>query len=157
MPPPAIIDVASLDLTRICADRDAIAAVNPQRYEFQMLDAVLFYDAGTGQFAGYYDVRPDAWWARGHLPGRPLMPGVLMIESAAQLMSFVAQKIIPGLSFIGFAGIDEAKFRAPVSPPSRLVILGQATQVKKRRIESRTQGFIGNEMVFEAVIAGMQI
>lgn len=157
MPPQAILDVSALDLASICADRAAIAQVNPQRFEFQMLDAVLFYDAASGLFAGYYEARPDAWWARGHLPGRPLMPGVLMVESAAQLMSYVAQKAIPELGFFGFAGIDDAKFRAAVSPPARLVIVGQALQVKRRRFSSRTQGFVGSEMMFEAVISGMQV
>ncbi|HMQ16759.1 MAG TPA: beta-hydroxyacyl-ACP dehydratase [Phycisphaerae bacterium] len=157
MPPPAIISPSTLDFSHPLADRDAVMRVNPHRHEFQLVDAVLFCDTSTGLFAGYHDVRPDAWWTRGHIPGRPLFPGVLMIEAAAQLCSFARNRMLHGAAFIGFVGVDDVKFRGTVEPPCRLVITGRSVEVKPRRFISDTQGFVGETMVFEGRITGMPV
>lgn len=157
MPPPVILDPASLDLSRVIFDRDGIMQMNPQRFEFQLLDAVVLLDEERGLYAGYHDVRPDAWWARGHIPGRPLFPGVLMIESAAQLAGFVYQHHFRSGKFMGFAGVDDVKFRDTIVPPARFVIVGKAMEYKPRRTIIQAQGFVGATMVFEAVITGMPV
>jgi 3-hydroxyacyl-[acyl-carrier-protein] dehydratase len=157
MPPPMILPPSSLDLSRVIADREAIMRINPQRYEFQLLDAVVLFDPATNILAGYHDIREDAYWARGHIPGRPLFPGVLMIESAAQLCSFMHRSVFGDIGFLGFAGVDGVKFRGAVVPPCRFVIIGHATSVKARRLICHMQGFVDDVMVFEAEITGMPI
>ena len=74
MPPPVILDPATLDLAHVVADRDAIAQLNPHRYEFQLLDAVVLCDLERLLFAGYYDIKPDAWWRAGTYPAAPYSP-----------------------------------------------------------------------------------
>ncbi|MEN6424488.1 MAG: beta-hydroxyacyl-ACP dehydratase, partial [Phycisphaerales bacterium] len=69
-------------------DREAICRVNPQRFEMQHLDGILWYDKDKACVLGYKDVTHKEFWIRGHIPGRPLMPGVIQIESAAQLLSW---------------------------------------------------------------------
>lgn len=157
MPPPAILDVSTLDLTRILASHEEILRYNPQRHEFQLLDAVVHIDIPGRVFAGYHQIRPDAWWARAHIPGRPLFPGVLMVECAAQLCSFISHRYIDDLEFIGFAGIDNVKFRGAISPPACFVIVGRAIEVKRRRTICETQGFVDGVMVFEGTITGMPL
>ncbi len=157
MPPPPILDLAQLDLSNLVADRAAILRVNPHRHEFALLDAVVLLDAERGLVAGYHDVRPDAFWTRGHIPGRPLFPGVLMIEVAAQLASFAAHSFLKHDRFIGFAGVDQAKFRGTVTPPGRFVVLGRQVELKPRRIIMAAQGFVEGTMVFEAEITGMTV
>jgi len=157
MPPPAILDPGALDAAKIIADRQAIEAYNHQRFEFQLLDAVLLFDETTRVFAGYHDVRADAWWARGHIPGRPLFPGVLMIEVAAQLSSYASNRALARTGFLGFVGVDGVKFRGAVEPPARFLVVGRATMLKPRRTVCVTQGFVGDAMVFEAEITGMPI
>lgn len=157
MPPPAFLDPSKLDFSNIVADKSRILQLNPQRHEFALLDGVVHCDRENHIFAGYHDVRSDAWWVRGHIPGRPIFPGVLMIETAAQLASFLTHEVMGDDRFIGFAGVDEAKFRGIVEPPCRLVIIGKARQIKPRRIICDTQGFVGDTMVFEAVISGMPV
>ena len=100
MPPPAIIDPSTLDFSQLIADRDEIMRLNPHRHEFRLLDGVVFCDLEKRLFAGFHDVREDAFWARGHVPGRPLFPGVLMIEAAAQLASFMTHYILGDERFI---------------------------------------------------------
>jgi 3-hydroxyacyl-[acyl-carrier-protein] dehydratase len=78
MPPPPLLDPSTIDLNNIVADREAIMHVNAQRFEFQLLDAVVMMDIERKLCVGYHDVKTDGWWARGHVPGRPLFPGVLM-------------------------------------------------------------------------------
>jgi 3-hydroxyacyl-[acyl-carrier-protein] dehydratase len=157
MPPPPILDLTQLDLSNVVADRPAILQVNPQRHEFALLDAVVLLDAARGLIAGYHDVRPDAFWVRGHIPGRPLFPGVLMIEVAAQLASFAAHRYLKHDRFIGFAGVDQAKFRGTVTPPARFVVLGRQVELKPRRIIMATQGYVDGVIVFEAEITGMTV
>jgi 3-hydroxyacyl-[acyl-carrier-protein] dehydratase len=157
MPPPVILDPSRLDFSRLLADRDEILRVNPHRHEFALLDGIVYCDPESCVFAGYHDVRADAWWVRGHIPGRPLFPGVLMIEVAAQLASYLTQHLLGTEGFVGFAGVDKVKFRGTVTPPARFVIVGRGTQVKRRRIVCETQGFIEDTMVFEAEITGMPV
>ena len=61
-----------------------------------MLDGIVLIDPGRHLIVGYKDVRPDEFWVRGHMPGFPLLPGVLMCEAAAQLSCYyaVSQKVV---------------------------------------------------------------
>ena len=86
-----IVDPATIDLNHVVADIDEIRRCNQQRYEMEMLTAVVHIDPATGLIVGYKDVGESEFWVRGHMPSRPLMPGVLMCEVAAQLCSFAAQ------------------------------------------------------------------
>lgn len=157
MPPAAIVDPAKLDFSRLLATREQIQAVNPQRHEFALLDGVIECDAENTIYAGFHDVLPDAWWARGHIPGRPLFPGVLMVEVAAQLLSFVCHYRTKTDQFLGFSAIQEVKFRAPVQPPARLVMVTRAREMSRRRFTFESQGFLEATMVFEGVISGMVV
>src|SRR5205085_4963412 len=88
MPPELNFDVRHLDLDRVVADKEAIRAVNPQRFEFEQLDAIVLVDPAQHLVVGYKDVRVDDFWVRGHMPDYPLLPGVLMCEAAAQLCAY---------------------------------------------------------------------
>lgn len=157
MPPPIILDPATLDLSKVLASRDEIQRFNPQRGEFALLDAIVHADLEQGLFAGYHDIRTDAWWTRAHIPDRPLFPGVLMIEVAAQLASYITHRYLEQSGFMGFAGVDEVKFRGIVTPPARFVVVGRKLQIKPRRITCLTQGFVDGSMVFGAKIMGMLV
>lgn len=157
MPPPTILDPTQLDFSNVIADRPAIERINPHRHEFALLDAVILLDQPHGIYAGYLDIRPDAFWVRGHIPGRPLFPGVLMIEASAQLASYLFHCIFPGMGFLGFTGVDGVKFRGIVEPPCRFVIVGRAKQMRPRRLICESQGFVGSSLVFEGEITGMPV
>ncbi len=88
MPPEVNFDPARLDLNNVVADHDAILRINPQRFEMEQLTAIVLVDTAQHLIAGYKDVDADEFWVRGHMPGYPLMPGVLMCEAAAQLCSY---------------------------------------------------------------------
>jgi len=157
MPPPVILDPSTLDFSRLIADRDEILRVNPHRHEFALLDGIVYCDTEASVFAGFHDVREDAWWVRAHIPGRPLFPGVLMIEVAAQLASFITHHYLGTGGFTGFAGVDRVKFRGTITPPARYVVIGRGKTVRSRRTVCDAQGFVGNTMVFEGKITGMPV
>ena len=162
MPPPLLFDLSQIDLKgKPVFDREAIDKVNPQRFEMQQLDGILFYDKDKHLILGYKDVTEDEFWIRGHIPARALMPGVIMVEAAAQLSGFFVKQAYELEGFIGFAGIDSAKFRSVVEPGQRLYLLGHITKFKRRRdtthVTTSVQGIVDGAMVFEAVISGMQI
>jgi 3-hydroxyacyl-[acyl-carrier-protein] dehydratase len=159
MPHPLLFDLTQIDLAaKPIFDKEAISRVNPQRFEMQQLDGILWYDRGKMLVLGYKDVTDSEFWVRGHIPGRPLMPGVIMIESAAQLLSFFVNEILGEHTFIGFASIDSTRFRATVQPGQRLLLLGKITKFRpKRKYDAYIQGIVDNKMAFETEISGMAV
>jgi len=158
MPPPLLFDLSQIDLTgKPLFDKEAICKLNPQRFEMQQLDGILWYDKEKFLILGYKDVTGNEFWVRGHIPGRPLMPAVIMIEAAAQLSSFFVKQAYGVEGFIGFAGIDSAKFRSVIEPGQRLYLLGHITKFKRRKYSCSVQGVINDTLVFESVVSGLNV
>lgn len=95
----------------------------PHGPEFRFLDELTQLDPGR-RGTGRYQLRGDEPFLRGHFPGDPLMPGVLLVEAAAQLAGTVAQSdpIHPPLPGLKLAGIRNAKFLSAVRPGDQLLI-----------------------------------
>ena len=85
------------------------------------------------------------------------MPGVLMVEAAAQLASFYTHKYIGWTGFIGFGGAEGIRFRQPVRTGSRLYIIAAKIWERHRRICCAAQGLVNGDIVFEATIIGTQL
>jgi len=160
MPPPLLFDLSQINLkAKPIFDSEAICKVNPQRFEMQQLDGILWYDKDKSLILGYKDVTDNEFWTRGHIPGRPLMPGVIMVEAGAQLSSFFVKQIYQEEGFIGFSGIEGTKFRLTVEPGQRLYLLGHITKYKRRKRSSHVttaiQGVVEGAIAFETIISGM--
>ena len=156
MPPALLFDIAGIDLNRVVADQEAIRRFNPQRGDMEHLNGINWFDPG-GKIVGYKDCRAEEFWVPGHIPGRPLLPGVLMIESAAQLASYFVKAVLKWEGFIGFGGVQDCKFRQPVLPGSRLYLLGLQLDIRHRRFSSQFQGLVDGQLVFESIITGTVI
>ena len=158
MPPQLLFDLSQIDLSKkpIFTQED-ILKVNPQSFEMQQLDGILWYDKENHSILGYKDVTDKEFWIRGHIPGRPLMPGVIMVEAAAQLSSFLVKQIYEMSGFVGFAGIDSTKFRTAVEPGQRLLLLCHLVKFKTRRFTAAIQGVVNGVQVFETEISGMRV
>jgi 3-hydroxyacyl-[acyl-carrier-protein] dehydratase len=158
MPPPLLVDLREVDLSRATHDLAAVEARIPQRFEMAFLERIHLLDLERQVCVGSRDIRGDEFWVRGHIPGRPLLPGVLSVEAMAQLCSFYFKSVYSGdPRFFGFGGVDGVKFRGTVAPGDRLVLLCRVRDIKPRRAVFDAQGVVGDRLVVEAVITGVPV
>jgi 3-hydroxyacyl-[acyl-carrier-protein] dehydratase len=158
MPPPLILDPSTIDCSHVIADGPAIEKVNPHRYEMNHLSAVVLMNTTDHIIAGYKDVGRDEFWVRGHFPEAPILPGVIQCEAAAQLLCYYAtvNKVMTGF-ILGLGGLENARFRRPVRPGDRLVIVGKGIRVHRRQTIFTAQGFVGNSLAFHCDVIGVPI
>jgi len=111
-------------------DRAAIEAIIPHRDPFLLIDEIVELEPGV-RAAGRYHVREEAWYLRGHFPGRPIMPGVLQVEALAQVGAVCG---LSHPSFAGklalFAGIDDVRFKRIVTPGDTLDLTCTITRLR---------------------------
>ena len=157
MPRELLVDLSSMDLSQTEFGIEAIREFNAQRYEMEHLTGIVRYVPDENYLVAYKEVTDEEFWIRGHIPGRPLMPGVIMLEASAQACTFYFKKVTGTQEFLGFAGLDNVKFRGTVEPGDTLYIIVKNTDLRKRRAIFETQGVVGDRMVFEAVITGMPV
>jgi 3-hydroxyacyl-[acyl-carrier-protein] dehydratase len=112
---------------------EEIQKLLPHRYPFAMVDRIIEYVPGQ-RAVGIKNVTFNEPHFQGHFPGRPMMPGVLIVEAMAQVGGIVLTQLpdIDGNLFV-FAGIDKVRFRRPVVPGDRLVMTVELLCVKRRR------------------------
>jgi 3-hydroxyacyl-[acyl-carrier-protein] dehydratase len=155
-----ILDLADLDFDHVVADIHEIRKYNPQRFEMEQLSAIIFDDFKQMTCAGYKDVTTGEFWVRGHMPGMPLMPGVIMCEAAAQLCSYYAHKhkLLGDCKVVGFGGLEDVRFRDPVRPGDRLIVVCKMLKVRAGSIVvCRFQEFVGQTMVADGKIKGIPL
>jgi 3-hydroxyacyl-[acyl-carrier-protein] dehydratase len=158
MPPLAILDPAQVDFSKIVFDVAAIEAVNPHRHGMRMLDGVVYVDRERHIAVGYKDCRNDEFWVRGHMPGYPILPGVLMVEAAAQLASvYTKTHGILKDDLLGLGGIENTRYRGPVHPGDRLILVGKGIRVDRRLTQFSVQGYVGSTLVFHGDVMGVPI
>ena len=156
VPPKAIYNVSDIDFERVKFGPEQIREIIPQRFEFEQLTAVHDILPEEGLIIGWRDIAHDEFWVRGHIPGNPLFPGVLMIESAAQLCSVIVFQTteLGRNTFFAFSGVNAVKFRGTVRPGDRLVLISKGTTLAMRRSVFSCQGFVDGVLVFEGEIVG---
>ncbi len=93
--------------------REEIKAIIPHRDDMLLLDAAVL-DGETAR--GTYAVRGDEFFLRGHFPGNPVVPGVILCEILAQSACVLFKDALDGNKTPMYTGIDKARFRTPVRP-----------------------------------------
>lgn len=154
-----IIDLSLLDLDKPIADIEEIRRYNPQRFEMEQLTSILHEDLENYSCAALKEVTDEEFWVRGHMPGMPLMPGVVMLEAVAQLSSYFTQKHdLLGAEMVGFGGLDDVRFRGVVSPGDRLILMVKLAKARRgRMIVAEFQGIVGQNLVLEGTLRGIPI
>lgn len=150
-----IFDISGLDTTGLMLSRRDLEAWNPHRGDIVQLDGVVWHNETYSRAVGIKKVRNDEFWVSGHFPGKPVLPGVLMIESGAQLASylFYARRGVPCIA--GFTRIEDTVFRNPVAPGRDLLILCEEVKYRPRRFITEIQGIADGKIAFYSKITGM--
>jgi 3-hydroxyacyl-[acyl-carrier-protein] dehydratase len=154
-----LVDLSQIDFDRPIATLDEIRKYNPQRFEMEQLTAVVYANEADYSCVGYRDTSDQEFWVRGHMPGKPLMPGVVMLESIAQLCSYVTQRYdLLGCEMVGFGGLENVRFRDPVLPGDRLIVMCRLEKVRRgRMIVCKFQGVVKDRIVVEGTLKGIPI
>lgn len=120
----------------------------PHRYPFALVDRVIDYVPGQRAVA-LKNVTFNEPQFQGHFPGRPLMPGVLIVEAMAQVGGLIVTQMpdLPKGLFV-FAGIDGVRFRRPVVPGDQLVISCELLSLKRKRFgKVKAEATVDGELV----------
>jgi 3-hydroxyacyl-[acyl-carrier-protein] dehydratase len=160
MPAEPLYDYKRFNYDKPLYDINEIRKINAQRHEMEQLSGVVWVDREAQGIIGFKDIGEDEFWIKGHMPGFPLMPGVLLCEAAAQLCAFFVRKfnLLKAGDFMGFGGMDEIRFRSPVFPQSRVIFLANATRIRPRVVaQFRFQSYCNDQLVMEGRLLGVPI
>jgi 3-hydroxyacyl-[acyl-carrier-protein] dehydratase len=145
--------MATMDIT-------AIRAVLPHRYPFLLVDRVD--EIGPDKIVARKMVSANEPFFQGHFPGRPIMPGVLIVEALAQAGALLAAPQVgfnPASQGIFFMAVDKVKFRKPVIPGDALVLevipLRKGGSVWKMRGKAKVDDAVVAEAEFVAAIKNL--
>ncbi len=157
-----LFDYSDHDLSRTHVPPDRLDTLLPQCGDMRQLDRVVWIDDTAKYAIGLKELRDDEFWVSGHIPGRPLLPGVMMIEAAAQLSSVLYKyrletDNLPWEGFLGFTRVDNCVFRGSAAPGDTLVLLAVEKKFQRRRFACIAQGLKNGQVIFEVECTGMRI
>jgi len=139
------------------ADLARIKRMIPHRDPFLMIDSVR--DIRNGEFAvGEKAVTGEEYFFEGHFPGRPIMPGVLIVEAMAQTAAVLVVQTLDMVDqgkLVYFMTVDKTKFRAPVEPGAALELHVSVLRSKGRVWKFEGVGKVGETTVAEAQFSAM--
>jgi 3-hydroxyacyl-[acyl-carrier-protein] dehydratase len=157
------IELSQYDYQKPMLGVEEINQVLPHRHEMFLLSGLVHLDRQKHTIVGFKDLRHDEFWVRGHFPRFAVMPGVLMVEASAQLTALYMTYtgILSPDRLVGLGGIEETRFREPVRPGERLVLLGQGLRVSSRITRFSITGHVQRagkyEVAFETIILGVPL
>jgi 3-hydroxyacyl-[acyl-carrier-protein] dehydratase len=132
--------------------RDEIEAIIPHRDPFLFLDEVLELAPGR-RVVARKRVREDEWFFPGHFPGRPIMPGVIMVEALAQAgaVAVLAEEENRGKLAL-FAGIDDVRFKRIVEPGDELTLTCEIESARGPIGRGRAVAHVGDEVAVRGTL-----
>jgi 3-hydroxyacyl-[acyl-carrier-protein] dehydratase len=132
--------------------RDVIEQIIPHRDPFLFIDEVVELDAGKRVVARKH-VRGDEWFFPGHFPGRPIMPGVIMVEALAQTgaVAVLAEEANRGKLAL-FAGIDDVRFKRIVEPGDELTLTCELETVRGPVGRGKATAYVGDELAVRGTL-----
>ena len=137
-------------------DIEGILSVIPHRYPFVMVDRVVECD-DKERIVGIKNVTINEPFFQGHFPGHPIMPGVLIIESMAQIGGMLLMGTVgdPESKVVYFMSLDNVKFRKPVRPGDQVRIEVDIVQLRNTVCRIKGVAKVDGEVVCEAEMAAM--
>jgi UDP-3-O-[3-hydroxymyristoyl] N-acetylglucosamine deacetylase/3-hydroxyacyl-[acyl-carrier-protein] dehydratase len=132
-------------------DIGSIMKVLPHRYPFLLVDRIIEIESDT-RIVGIKNVTVNEPFFKGHFPGHPIMPGVLIVEAMAQVGGMLLMRKFdsPETKVVYFAALDGVRFRRPVVPGDQVRFEVEVLQVRGGTFRTRGQAFVGGKLVCEA-------
>ena len=131
---------------------DEILKLLPHNFPFLLVDRIIEFEAEK-RIIGIKNVTFNEPFFPGHFPGKPIMPGVLIVEALAQAAGILAFKSYPGLKGdVRFIGIDNARFRRPVTPGDQLKLVLEVIKHRREIWVFKGEAFVDDKLVAEAQI-----
>jgi 3-hydroxyacyl-[acyl-carrier-protein] dehydratase len=130
---------------------EEIQRVLPHRYPFLLVDRIISLELGQ-RVVGVKNVSANEPFFQGHFPGRPIMPGVLIVEAMAQVGGILALLSTPenlGNPAIFLMGMDKVRFRQPVVPGDQLRLEVESVRGGKKFWKMKAQAFVDQTLVAE--------
>ncbi len=137
-----------------CPNLDDIQRILPHRYPFLLIDRVLSIELGK-RIVALKNITMNEPFFQGHFPGRPIMPGVLIIEAAAQaggILAFLSTPENLGNPSIFLMGLDKVRFRQPVVPGDQLRLEVETLRGGKKFWKMAGKAFVDQNLVAEGEI-----
>jgi 3-hydroxyacyl-[acyl-carrier-protein] dehydratase len=126
--------------------RDEIERIIPHREPFLLIDEVLDLEPGA-RVRARKRVRPDEWYLAGHFPGRPLMPGVLLVEAMAQTGAVAVLSSEQNRGKLAlFAGIDGVRFKRIVEPGDDVELTCELERIRGPIGRGKATATVGGEL-----------
>lgn len=140
----------------ISIDIGDIQATLPHRYPFLLVDRIRELELGR-RIVGIKNVTINEPFFQGHFPGRPIMPGVLILEAMAQVGGVLAIKSAPaeGRPVVYLTGVDKAKFRKPVVPGDQLRFEIEVLKKRPPFWKMQAKAYVESDLVCEAEMTAM--
>jgi 3-hydroxyacyl-[acyl-carrier-protein] dehydratase len=139
----------------IMVDINEIMTLLPHSYPFLLVDRIIELEPAK-RAVGIKNVTYNEPFFMGHFPGKPIMPGVLILEALAQTGGVLAFKSLEEKNgAVFFTGIDEARFRKPVIPGDQLKLVVEILRNRREIWVFRGEAFVDGELVAEAKIMAM--
>jgi 3-hydroxyacyl-[acyl-carrier-protein] dehydratase len=132
--------------------REVLEEILPHRQPFLLIDEVVELEPGR-RVVALREVREQDWWFPGHFPERPVMPGVLIVESMAQTgaVAVLAEEENRG-KFAFFAGIDDCRFKRVVKPGDTLRLACEIDQVRGPIGRGKATAHVGDELAARGIL-----
>lgn len=133
---------------------EEIQRILPHRFPFLLVDRILSLEVGK-RIVGLKNVTVNEPFFQGHFPGRPIMPGVLIVEAMAQVGGILALLSTPenlGNPFVLLMGMDKVRFRKPVVPGDQLVVEVETLRSGKKFWKMQAKALVNQAVVCEGEV-----